>query len=140
MGRFVKNTRLPSSGGGVVLPFGPTSLRPTAPINGDTRFNTDTGAVEVYYNSVWNKLTREGFVDMVKDEFVGNSVDTSFGPMSFSVPAGRESRILVYIGNIFQNPGVAFTTSGTTINFTSPPPFGQTVVILHGYASTVAPL
>lgn len=141
MGRFVKNTQLKSGGSGVVLPYGPTSLRPTSPVNGDLRFNTDTGAVEVYYNSVWNKLTREGYVNMVKDEFTGDSTTTVFGPMSFSVPTGKETRILVYIGNVFQNPGTAFTTNGTTsISFTSPPPLGQTIVILHGYASTIAPL
>jgi hypothetical protein len=141
MGRFVKNTRLQNGGSGVILPYGATSLRPTSPISGDIRYNTDTGAIEVYYNSVWNKLTREGYVDMIKDEFTGDSTTTVFGPMSFSVPAGKEARILVYIGNVFQNPSVAFTCNGTTsISFTSPPPLGQTIVILHGYASTIAPL
>jgi hypothetical protein len=45
----------------------------------------------------------------------------------------------VFIGGVFQNPGVNYTFGGTTTaTFTSPPPFGQAVVILHNFASTQA--
>lgn len=137
MGRFLKNEKIRTAGYGAVLPYGPTSLRPTAPVPGDIRFNTDTNKVEVYYSGLWNSITREGPVNVTKDTFTGDSSTTNF-TMSVSYSAGQETRLIVVIGNVFQNPGVAFTVSGTTIAFTSPPPFGQTIIVLHGYANTTA--
>lgn len=137
MGRFLKNEKIRTAGYGAVLPYGPTSLRPTAPVPGDIRFNTDTNKVEVYYSGLWNSITREGPVNVTKDTFTGDSSQTNF-TMSVSYSAGQETRLIVVIGNVFQNPGVAFTVSGTTISFTSPPPFGQTIIVLHGYANTTA--
>ena len=137
MGRHLKNDRIRTAGSGTVMPFGPTSLRPLTPISGDFRFNTDTNLVEVYYSAQWNTLTREGPVDITKDTFTGDGFTTTF-TMTKSYSPGQETRIIVVVGNIFQNPGVAYTVSGTTITFTSAPPFGQTVIVLHGFASTVA--
>jgi hypothetical protein len=137
MGRHLKNDRIRTAGSGAVMPFGPTSLRPLTPISGDFRFNTETNLVEVYYSGGWNTLTREGPVDVTKDTFTGDGTTTTF-TMTKSYSAGQETRIIAVVGNIFQNPGVAYTVSGTTITFTSAPPFGQTVIVLHGYASTVA--
>jgi len=137
MGRHLKNDRIRTAGSGAVMPFGPTSLRPLTPVSGDFRFNTDTNLVEVYYSGGWNTLTREGPVDVIKDTFTGDNSTTTF-TMSKSYPVGQDTRIIAVVGNIFQNPGVAYQVSGTTITFTSAPPFGQTVIVLHGYASTVA--
>lgn len=138
MGRFLKNDKVRSAGYGAVMPYGPTSLRPTAPIDGDFRFNTDTNLVEVYYQSLWNSLTKVGQVNITKDTFTGDSSTTDFtmtqgGPYAVS---GDDAQVIAVVGNIFQNPGVAYTVSGTTISFTSPPPFGQTIIVLHGFAST----
>ena len=47
MGRFLKNTKIPTAGYGAILPAGGTSLRPSTAIRGDIRFNTDTNLVEV---------------------------------------------------------------------------------------------
>jgi hypothetical protein len=137
MGRHLKNDRIRTAGSGAVMPFGPTSLRPLTPISGDFRFNTDTNLVEVYYSAQWNTLTREGPVNVTKDTFTGDGTTTEF-TITKSYAPGQETRIIAVVGNIFQNPGVAYTVSGTTITFTSAPPFGQTVIVLHGYASTVA--
>jgi hypothetical protein len=137
MGRHLKNDRIRTAGSGAVMPFGPTSLRPLTPISGDFRFNTDTNLVEVYYSAQWNTLTREGPVNVTKDTLTGDGTTVAF-TMSKNYSAGQETRIIAVVGNIFQNPGVAYTVSGTTITFTSAPPFGQTVIVLHGYASTVA--
>lgn len=137
MGRHLKNDRIRTAGSGAVMPFGPTSLRPLTPISGDFRFNTDTNLVEVYYSAQWNTLTREGPVDITKDTFTGDGTTVAFTITKSYLP-GQETRIIAVVGNIFQNPGVAYTVSGTTITFTSAPPFGQTVIVLHGFASTVA--
>jgi hypothetical protein len=141
MGRHLKNDRIRTAGSGAVMPFGPTSLRPLTPVSGDFRFNTDTNLVEVYYSSQWNTLTREGLVTITKDTFTGDGATTTF-TMTKSYLPGQETQIIAVVGNIFQNPGVAFTFAGpgstTQIEFTSAPPFGQTVIVLHGFASTVA--
>ena len=118
-----------------VMPYGTTALRPTSPIDGEFRFNTDTNKVEVYYESVWNSISKIGQVTVTKDTFTGDSSTTNF-TMSESYSAGDEPKIIAVVGNVFQNPGVAFTVSGTTITFTSAPPFGQTIIVLHGFAST----
>jgi hypothetical protein len=141
MGRHLKNDRLRTAGSGSVMPYGPTSLRPVTPVPGDFRFNTDTNLVEVYYSGQWNTLTREGPVTIIKDTFTGDNFTTTF-TMSKSYSPGDETKVIAVVGNIFQNPAVAFTFPGpgssTQIVFTSAPPFGQTVIVLHGFASTVA--
>jgi hypothetical protein len=140
MGRYLKNDHIRTAGYGAVMPYGSTSLRPTAPKDGDFRFNTDTNLVEVYYSSQWNTMTREGPVNITKDTFTANGVDNDF-TMSVPYLPGQETRVICVIGNVFQNPGNAFTfVSGSsyTIRFTAIPPLGQTIIVLHGYASTVA--
>jgi len=133
--RSLKNPVLKTFGYATVMPYGGTALRPTSPIDGEFRFNTDTNKVEVYYESVWNSISKIGQIAITKDTFTGDSSQTIF-TMTKSYSAGDEPKIIVVVGNVFQNPGVAFTVSGTTITFTSPPPFGQTVIVLHGFAST----
>lgn len=140
MGRHLKNRELDSPGYSVVVPGGSSTLVPTAPVDGQMRFNVDESYVEVYYDSSWNPLARIGPIDVAKDTFVGDGSDSTFN-MSQSYDAGQEARVIAVVGNIFQNPGVAFTFDGTNvITFASPPPFGQTVIVLHGYASTDAVL
>lgn len=135
MGRFLKNPKIPTAGYGAVLPYGGTALRPSTPVDGDIRFNKDTNLVEVYYSSTWNSISKVGQVTITKDTFTGDSSTTNF-TMTKSYAAGNETKIIAVVGNVFQNPGVAFTVSGFTISFTSPPPFGQTIIVLHGFAST----
>lgn len=138
MGRFVKNTRVVTIGGanyGAVMPSGPTSLRPTNPVPGDFRFNTDTTAMEIFYSGLWNTIPRIGLVTITKDDFYGDAVTLAFN-MSKSYSPGQEKEIIVVVGNVFQNPGVAYTVNGSTINFTSAPPAGQAVFVLHGFAAT----
>lgn len=133
--RSLKNPVLKTFGYATVMPFGTTALRPTSPIDGEFRFNTDTNKVEVYYESAWNSISKIGQVSITKDTFTGDSSTTNF-TMTKSYSAGEETKVIVVVGNIFQNPGVAFSVSGTNIVFSSPPPFGQTVIVLHGFAST----
>ena len=140
MGRFLKNTRIPSAGSGAILPAGGTALRPPTAIRGDIRFNTDTNLVEVYYNSTWNSLTKIGAVNITKDTFTGDSSQTIFtmsnNPAPYAATPTDDNKVIVVVGNVFQNPSVAYTPLGNQITFTSAPPFGQTVIVLHGFAST----
>jgi hypothetical protein len=76
-----------------------------------------------------------GRVAIVKDTFTGDGVTTSF-PITIGYDTGHEQEMLVYIGNIFQNPGVAYTVNQYMITFTSPPDANIVGVVLHNFNST----
>lgn len=143
MGRLIKN---PTLGNGtsvameaVSLPVGVSSLRPTSPVPGSTRYNTDTDKLELWNGVEWRIIGTEGLLPITKDTFTGDGSTTTFGPMTYSKQSGDELRVFVYVGNVPQNPGVAYTFDGTSnITFTSPPPTAHSIVVLHGFDSTVA--
>lgn len=146
MGRFVNNRELHSQSYAFRMPYGASAIRPSAPVNGQFRFNTDTNVVEVYYNSTWNTLAKVGNATIIKDSqgnYTGSNLESTDGTrttftMSQSYASGKEAQVLIYVGSIFQNPGVAYTFNGTTtVTFTSAPPLGQTIVILHNLPSTL---
>ena len=107
---------------------------------GDFRFNTDTNLVEVYYASVWNSLSKIGQVNITKDTFTGDSATLSFTmtqmPANYAASPTDDNKVIVSVGNVLQNPTVQYQLDGNQITFTSEPPFGQTIVVLHGFAST----
>lgn len=141
MGRFLKSgqftTLKDSITGAQDLPVGSTVQRSNSPLSGELRYNVDTLNLEYYVNSStgWASLGREGTVETFKDSFVGDG-STSVFTMS-SIPRVPES-IFVFVGNVHQNPGVAYSTSGADITFSSPPPDSHTIVIIHGFDSTSA--
>ena len=138
MGRFLKNTEIRQADQySVVVPFGTTDVRPTSPVIGQLRYNTTLNALEVYSYGVWQKFSMVGNVEIVKDIFVGDGSSTSFGAMTYSYAFGEEAMTMVFIGNTHQNPAISYTYNGTTsITFTSPPPLGHSIVVLHNYTST----
>ena len=151
MGRLVKNPAVtrPPVALATSMPSGKNIDRPNSPSPGSIRFNEDSNKLEswVFYTDPvsniqqwgWRPFSIEGFVKITKDTFTGNGTTTSFGPMSFIKSAGDETSVLVFVGNIFQNPGVAYTFNGSsTIQLSSPPPNGHSIVILHGFNSTIA--
>lgn len=139
MGRFARNRRLEreTAATAVRAPVGTSALRPVSPEAGLFRFNTSNTVMEVYYNGVWNNLAKEGTTTVVKDQFVGAVGVTTF-TMTYSYAASQEAQVLVFVGGVFQVPGTAYTFSGsTTITFSTAPPLGQIIVVLHNLPSTV---
>lgn len=141
MGRFIKSsattTLKEESTGSITLPSGTTAERSVSPAPGDIRFNTDANALE-YYDSTfsqWEFLPKVGTVLITKDSFTGDGSTTVF---TMSVTPANEDTIFVFVGNVHQNPGVAYTVSGSTITFSSAPPDTHTIVILHGFDSNQA--
>lgn len=143
MAGFVK-TRGRSDGGDVIkgsdtaaveIPSGGTAERPTASKAGDLRFNTDTSKMEYFDGSAFVQFSKEGTVPVTQDSFTGDGTTTAF-TMSTSVASNQTQRIVVAVGNVYQNPGSAYTLSGTTITFTSPPGNLETITVIHGYDST----
>ena len=134
MAYFLKNRRLDSAGSTVVVPSGPTAHRPGDPVNGSIRYNTDTSRFEIYYNA-WKDIAIIGKVNIVKDTFTGDGSTTVY---TMSLSPVSEENIKVFVGNIHQNPGIAYTVSSTSLTFSSIPPQGQTIEVYHNFDSTDA--
>jgi len=134
MARLLKNASLQTGSTAIRLPLGATSDRPSVPVNGQIRFNTDTQRFEIYYNA-WQSIAILGNVTIQKDLFTGDGVTTSY-TLSYIPP--DQNSILVFVGNVAQNPGDAFTLSGAVITFANPPPATYSVVVFHKFNSTDA--
>lgn len=134
MGRFLKNVELVSSSSAIRIPTGPTSLRPEEAVNGQMRFNTDIDRFEIF-NDRWYQIAVTGNAAIVKDQFTGDGDTTEF---TLSLIPPGELSLLVFVGNVFQNPMDAFTILGNKITFVTAPPLGQTIVVLHNFSSTDA--
>ena len=115
-------------------PTGSTADRPSDPDTGDIRFNTDEGKLEVYNGTAFQQLSTTGAVTITQDSFTGDGSTVAF-TMSTSVTSDQTQRIVVAVGNVYQNPASAYTLSGTTITFTSPPGSSETITVIHGYDS-----
>jgi hypothetical protein len=136
MGFFLKNPSLNQHN--TVMPLGPTAEREAYPKSGSFRFNTDAGKLEVYDGTKWFYTSIAGLAAVTKDSFTGDAVQTEF-VLSKTVVSVYD--VVVFIGNVYQNPAVAYTVSGSnpsTLTFTSAPPLKNTVVVLHGLNNTSA--
>jgi len=80
-------------------------------------------------------MAAEGKVSLVVDHFLGDGVQTIFGPMSTTVDLPED--ILVFVGSIYQIPGDAYTVIGANIVFSSPVPNGVPANVIHNLGSTV---
>lgn len=129
------NTIKAEETGATSTPSGGTADRPTDPVSGDFRFNTDTSKMEYYDGSAFVQFSKEGDVPITQDSFTGDNSTTAF-TMSKSVASNQTQRVVVAVGNVYQNPATAYTLSGTTITFTSAPGAAESVTVIHGYDST----
>lgn len=129
MGYFVKNRRLVSAQSGVVLPAGPSSIRPAAPSFGTIRYNTDNAAVEYYNGSIFVTLGDAGAISYTVDSFTG---DGSTDVFTMSIAESTTTQIIVFVGSIYQDPLTAYTLDGGfDIEFTGPPPSGEPISVIH---------
>ena len=135
MGRLVKNPVAVGVVGneGIVLPAGPTTDRSPAPATGTIRFNTETQVIEVFNGAEFKNVSSQGTATVTKDTFTGDGSTVAY---TMSLEPVADQNIIVFVGNVFQIAGTNYTTSGTTITFTSPPPDTHTIVVLHGFDST----
>lgn len=131
MGTFLKNRQLQSASTGVQIPIGSAAQRPDFPVFGMIRFNTDTGFCEFYNGSIWQNMGVGGVVSYTVDNFTGDGSTTVIGPMSSTVASGDDDQIIVFVGSIYQIPGVSYTTDGTAyITFSSAPPDGIPINVI----------
>ena len=79
--------------------------------------------------------TQNTFQSLVGKRFSGDGSTTAF-TMSQAVTSNQAQRVIVAVGNVYQNPASAYALSGTSITFTSPPGAAETITVLHGIDST----
>ena len=80
-----------------------------------------------------------GFTATIKDSFTGDGSATDF---TLSRAPSNAFDIEVFVGNVRQNPNVAYTVSGTTLAFTGTPANGEVIYAVHqagGGLTTVLP-
>jgi hypothetical protein len=128
MGYFLKNRQLQSGSTGVVIPTGSSATRPDAPVFGLIRYNTDIGLIEFFNGSIFQSLAAAGGINYTVDTFTGDGVTTNF-TMSISVPSAEE--IIVFVGSLYQIPTTNYTVSSYSIDFTSAPPNGVPINVIH---------
>jgi hypothetical protein len=97
----------------VLVPKGTTAQRPSTPINGHLRYNTNIEAFEVYEDGAWYELSTRAPAGVggnapITQQNLGNGDDTStlFGPLNsgdtrYPLPAAAQN-ILVFVENVFQ--------------------------------------
>ena len=140
MTRFIKDkgyTVKEQATGGVSIPVGTTADRSSTNVAGEIRFNSSITALEIYTGNAFITLAKTGYTSITQDSFTGNGSTVAY-TMSTSVQSNEEQRIIVAVGNVYQNPASAYTVSGTTITFTSAPGNAETITVVHGFDSISA--
>jgi hypothetical protein len=134
MGHFVKDRNLESATSSVVIPSGTSATRPDNPVFGSFRYNTDIGKLEFFNGAVYKTVGISGEVNIVVDTFTGDGATTTFAMSQYE---SGVNQIIVFVGAIYQNPTTyTLTGAGHDITFTSAPPNGETINIVHNTAST----
>ena len=95
------------------LPAGNTAQQPTTAYAGALRWNTGVSSLEVYSGTSWIPLLSEINNQVITPD--GTSINYT---LDFSATA---EGIIVSINGTLQQPGTAYTVSGTTITFAEVP-------------------
>lgn len=137
MGYFVKNRQLQSGSTSVVVPVGDTADRPDSPVFGSFRYNTNIGTLEFFNGTAFKPVGISGEVDLVVDSFVGDGATVTY---ALTVTASNAEQVIVFVGSIYQQPTSTYTITGggNDITFTSAPPDGEPINVIHNLASTQA--
>lgn len=129
MGNYLKNRRLQSASTGIVIPTGSTAQRPDYPVFGLIRYNTDTGFCEFFNGSIFQNMGVGGIIEYTVDNFTGDNSTTVF---TMSVAVSDASQIIVFVGSIYQIATTNYTVNGGfDITFTSAPPSGMPINVIH---------
>jgi len=112
----------PSGQGSVVIPTGTTAQRPSSPVSGMMRYNTDIstgGQIEVYQGGTWRSLRFKESGQIIQQNLgAGDGTTTYFGPLSPQPPTVVASNatwgaqnILVIVENVIQVSGINYTVT-----------------------------
>ena len=134
MPTYFKNRQLQSGSTGIVLPTGTSTNRPDEPVFGMIRYNTTIPAVEYFDGTSWVYIINNSSSAYTVDNFTGDGSTTIY---TMSSQVSDPSQILVFVGSIYQTPGGNSTPNAYTVNggyditFTSAPPYGEPISVIH---------
>lgn len=118
----------------VQMPSGTTAQRPTGEA-GMFRYNSEEGQFEGY-TTEWGAIAGgggdTGTVTIEKNVYTGDGSDTTFDTTS---TIADERNVQVYIDGVYQSKD-NYTTSGSTVTFSTAPPNGVSVELIHIVAIT----
>lgn len=136
MGYFVKKDKHGAEG--FVLPAGPASERMVNPINAHMRYNTDTDSIEYFNGTVYVDMAKSGNAVTTVDKLATDGITDTF---TMTVEETDETRVIVFIDGLYQTPGVTknYTVSSFDLIFTSIPPAGLEITVIHGVFGTFVP-
>lgn len=101
---------------GLVLPTGNTAYRPSSPVQGTIRFNTNSTEVEVWDGTQWAGVG--GTTASITNQYItGDGSSTVFTLDQESSAAA----IIVSTNGVVQFPDVAYTVTGNLITFAEAP-------------------
>jgi hypothetical protein len=114
-GRIVTNTS-----NSLQTPVGTAAQRPTVPVDGQLRYNTDIGVggeLEAYVNGTWEIIKTNRQANITKQEFDnGDYADTFFGPLTYDVDVAKPENVFVYVENVPQIAGINFSLDYSSIS------------------------
>ena len=109
---------------GFIVAVGTTADRPSNPVAGTLRWNSDTNLLEVYDGNEWEALGTD--VTFITSQVIqGDDSTTVFSLDQEATTSG----ILVYINGVAQLPGSSYSVLNDQITFTEPPQEEDTVEI-----------
>jgi hypothetical protein len=98
---------------GLVIPVGNVDQRPTTPLTGTLRFNSDTERMEIYDGAEWDSVTSE-----VTNQILYGDNSTQVFTLDRSTTAAA---VLIMFNGVVQLPNVAYTVAGNAVTFAQPP-------------------
>lgn len=119
-----------NSTGAIVVPDGTTAERPSTPLEGMFRYNSEEGQFEGY-TTEWGAIAGSGggggTLLVQKNEFSGDGTETTF---TLSSNITSESQTQVYIDGVYQSKD-NYSTSGSNIVFSEAPDNGTDIEVIH---------
>ena len=112
----------------MLIPVGSTAQRPGSTGGTDTagmiRFNTSNAQLEFYNGASWTN-TGTSFTVVASDQFDGDD-----NTLIFTLGAAATTQsVIVSLNGVLQIPTTAYSVSGATLTFTSPPATGDKIEV-----------
>ena len=107
---------------GFAIPVGTTAQRSGSPATGTLRYNSTTGALELYDGAAWDAT---GDFTTLVQSFDGDASTVAF---TLSAATTTES-LIVSINGVLQEPTTAYAVSSTTLTFTEAPATGDKIIV-----------
>lgn len=111
-----------------MLPTGTSAQRPDNPLFGLIRYNIDLPGIEYFNGTQYIPLANGGDFAYVVDNFTGTGTLATF---VMSEQVADPTQIIVFVGSIYQIATTNYTVSGYNITFTSNPPNGMAINVIH---------